>query len=114
MFSAMSRALASLALALFMAQSTLCLAGVLRHPCDDCPGEASCGHEDDCSDDPCADLAIRPASSTQDPELRSALAAPLAVAPLFCQAVELHFPALCAPPTGINLPRHRSDTPLLI
>lgn len=34
----------------------LCTAGVLVHPCD-CESNDGCGHESECSDDPCASVA---------------------------------------------------------
>lgn len=34
----------------------LCTAGALVHPCD-CESNDGCGHESECSDDPCASVA---------------------------------------------------------
>jgi len=62
--------------ALFVMPS-LCLAGILQHPCE---SEASshhdhsspddhdsgCGHEDDCSDDPCSRMTVRAERSQND------------------------------------------------
>ncbi len=52
----------------------LCAAGAVLHPCE-CGESIECGHEDDCSDDPCVDVfapresgtdLISPALSAED------------------------------------------------
>ncbi len=113
---------------------TLCVAGVLKHPCarDDgrcgqgepcersheepgCSHEGGCGHESDCSSDPCADAVVRSERSTHgapSPPLQSAVLAAQADAGAFVSSRGLL--------SGVTQTRHfgrpipESDIPLLI
>lgn len=93
----------------------LCAGGVLFHPCDDGPS-GGCGHEEDCVDDPCSDVALRPSSlrEASDP----APAAIVTVA-LFSQ-LTLQSPSqsetgsISSPAHLTEIPQHRSNLPLLI
>jgi len=50
---------------LLLAGPVLCMSGLLEHACTDCPPKATCGHEEDCAQDPCSEIALRPGSSTE-------------------------------------------------
>lgn len=49
---------AVVALLALVALPGLCAAGVLLHPCD-CGEADACGHESECSDDPCGTITAR-------------------------------------------------------
>ncbi|MGH2571762.1 MAG: hypothetical protein ACRDGR_11075, partial [bacterium] len=75
-----------------LAAPVLCLAGVLEHLCSDCAQTFSCGHEDDCEQDPCSEIAVRPASST-----RGDLAPAVAILPVPPCVAAFVWSAIAAP-----------------
>jgi len=50
---------------LLIAGPVLCMSGLVEHACSDCPSQVACGHEEDCDQDPCSEIALRPESSTE-------------------------------------------------
>ena len=106
--------LATLALWALLLAPGLCLAGALEHLCADCPEGASCGHEDDCIDDPCGDVLLRPAISSNSGVSALSLAVSSAALPAAPRPRTLS-PLLRAPSLpGKKLPHPESDLPLLI
>ena len=92
----------------------LCLAGALEHLCSDCTEGASCGHEDDCADDPCGDVLLRPDTDSSGGVSAPSSAAPTAALPAAPRFLDLS-PLLRAPSLpGKKLPRPESDLPLRI
>lgn len=94
----------------------LCTSGVLVHPCD-CESASGCGHETECSDDPCnVTFIVQNCSTVRGFDLSELVAAPLDDAPLiaveatFC-SFTLHF---AEPPGQDHRPYADSILPLLI
>ena len=95
-----------------LAMPVLCMAGVLLHPCQ-CGESIACGHEINCTADPCSD-AVRSGSSPRSDDLASPTAAEIPGLPGFalvqCLLVQSHSTWLFL--REKNLPA--SDLPLRI
>mgnify|MGYP001594619423 FL=1 len=94
----------------------LCTSGMLVHPCD-CESPTGCGHETECSDDPCnVTVIVQNGSSIRAFNLSELVAAPLDDAPLVAvEAMPCSFTLrLVEPPGQDNRPYADSDLPLLI
>jgi len=94
----------------------LCTSGALVHPCD-CESPTGCGHETECSDDPCAvTVIVQNGSSIRAFDLSDLVAAPLDDASLVAvEAMECSFSLhLVDPPGQCHRPHADSDVPLLI
>jgi hypothetical protein len=107
----------SLALWTLLLGPGLCLAGTLQHLCTDCSegSEIACEHEEDCANDPCADVVLRLDSES----IAWKPVPPLAVVPspgrpapysLDMGPIFQELPPL----PEKNLPRPESEFPLLI
>jgi hypothetical protein len=94
---------------------TLCSAGVLLHECE-CAEGAQCGHETDCSSDPCATIISAYRSSQLPPQhqLFVALADPILLS-ANTGAISLsgQHSIYCAL-ERVNIPYPHSDLPLLL
>jgi len=111
MFSAMRRTIAAIAFAFLLGQSALCLAGVLRHACEDCPSGAACGHEAECADDPCIETAVRPTSGIgeSDPSMAAAC---VTVPPWDSAVTVAAHPRFLSNTPDASFPPLRPDAPL--
>ena len=95
---------------------SLCTSGLLVHPCD-CESPAGCGHETECSDDPCnVTFIVQNGSSARTFDLYELVAVPLDDAPLVAVEATLRSFALrfAEPPGPFDRPHAESDLPLLI
>lgn len=54
-----------IALGFALSAPALCLAGLLEHLCSEC-SDTACGHEENCSGDPCVQSQACPVSSSRD------------------------------------------------
>ena len=94
----------------------LCTAGVLVHPCD-CESPTGCGHETECSDDPCSvTVIVQNGSSVRAFDHSELVAVPLDHAPLVAvEAMLRSFTLrLAEPPGQFHRPYADSGLPLLI
>ena len=109
----------------------LCMGGAIVHPCDpaagacrnpasrtDCPQEPAggCGHENSCSNDPCAGFKAVKASGGSDADMALSIAW-LAIedaASATLTKMETFQAFGCEPPPDAKLPFPPSDLPLLI
>jgi hypothetical protein len=105
-----------LAMALLVATPVLCIDGLISHPCE-CGDEIGCGHETDCSDDPCnVTVIVQNGSSVRAFDLSELVTSPLDNAPLVAvEATRYRFTLrMVEPPGRDNRPYADSDVPLLI
>ena len=94
----------------------LCTSGTLVHPCD-CESPTGCGHETECSDDPCnVTVIVQNGSSVRSLDPSELVAAPPVDAPLVAvEAMPGRFALhLFEPPGQDHRPFAASDTQLLI
>ena len=94
----------------------LCTSGMLVHPCD-CESPTGCGHETECSDDPCnVTVIVQNGSSVRGFDHSEFVSAPLDDAPLVAvEAMGCSFTLrLVESPGDDNHPYADSDLPLLI
>jgi hypothetical protein len=89
---------------------SLCLAGAFGHPCDDCGDGLTCGHEEECAEDPCSEAMVRPVAAKVAPDLGSCPAGPALQALMRAPSAPTA-PANLHPPNAL-LPLPESDLPL--
>ena len=92
---------------------SLCVAGLLKHPCEPHPS-SDCSHEPGCAEDPCGQL-IKPQENSH-----SSVVLPVVSSFWFIVTIELppraelHSSGPTEPPRGLHLPFPPSDVPLRV
>lgn len=110
-----------------LAVPALCVGGVIVHSCEsrmevaccpspcDCDNHSGCGHENECSDDPCSVFVLRPEHQCGDAvvaqlSVSSAIVGVVATQP----SIPIKRTDVYRWPVGKNRPRPLCDLPLLI